>query len=210
MNPLRQVVAQWHEYHPIILGYLRKQAKDETIAQELSQEVFLKTYRSSLNPDYHVTNIRSWLFEVAYHVFIDLHRQQKTICLCSANTETLAIEQEKNTYQEMADYVRPLLACLPETYTDALALELDGIPQKEIAYRLRLDLPAAKSRIQRSRKKMLVLIYECFHLDLDPQGRIESFAVRPDCVTLQSFLNEQKKSPALHLFAGPSVMGAVN
>ncbi|GAB3695425.1 RNA polymerase sigma factor SigZ [Spirosoma flavus] len=181
----------------MILGYLRKYVKNEPIAQDISQDIFLKVYRLSQQPHYTVVNVRSWLFQLAHNAMIDHYRQPKTACLCASEVEQIPHPKEGNTYQEMADYVRPLLRCLPDAYALPLAMDLDGVPQKEIAQQLQLDLPTTKSRIQRSRKKMHGLFYECFHLEVDPQGRVESFAIRPDCVTLQAFLVEQQKKNAL-------------
>lgn len=140
-------------------------------------------------------NPQAWLLRTAQHALID-HYRRHTLRAGAPLPEEAAIgvEEESNAYQSLADYVRPLLSCLPDAYAQPLALELDGVPQKEIAQRLRLELSAIKSRIQRSRQKMQRLVRECFHLHLDAEGRVESFAVRADCRTLQAFLAEQEKN----------------
>ncbi|MBD2705780.1 hypothetical protein IC229_34580 [Spirosoma sp. BT702] len=71
---------------------------------------------------------------------IDHYRQPRTACLCADEIEQVSLVRKENAYQEMADYVRPLLSCLPDTYALLLAMELDGVPQKEIAQYLQLDL----------------------------------------------------------------------
>ncbi|MBD2705779.1 hypothetical protein IC229_34575 [Spirosoma sp. BT702] len=44
-NPLSELVAKWPHYQPMILSYLRKLVNDKSIAQDISQEFFLKVYR---------------------------------------------------------------------------------------------------------------------------------------------------------------------
>lgn len=202
MNKLKQVILNWHEYQLAILNYLRKHSKDETLSEDLAHDIFLKIYHLSLRPEYQIHNLRSWLFQLAHNALTDHYRRPLGKCLCTANVGSVSFHPEQNPYLDLADYVRPLLACLPETYAKPLALELDGMPQKDIATHLQLDLSTAKSRIQRSRKKMHGLFYECFHLELDSLGRVQSFEVRPDCQTLQQFLTEtgQNLSSSMHLF----------
>lgn len=202
MNSLKKVIANWQEYQPAILNYLRKHSKDEMLSEDLVHDIFLKIHRLSLRPEYRVQNQRSWLFQLAHNTLSDHFRKPIEKCLCTDNAGMVSSHPEQNPYLELADYVRPLLTCLPETYAKPLALELDGLPQKDIATQLQLDLSTTKSRIQRSRKKMHGLFYECFHLVLDASGRVESFEVRSDCQTLQRFLAEMRQSfaPGMHLF----------
>jgi RNA polymerase sigma-70 factor, ECF subfamily len=202
MNSLKKVSANWQEYQPAILNYLKKHSKDEMLSQDLAHDIFLKIHRLSLRSEYRVQNLRSWLFQLAHNALADHYRRPIEKCLCEENVGTLSLHPEQNPYLELADYVRPLLTCLPETYATPLALELDGLPQKDIARYLQLDLSTTKSRIQRSRKKMHGLFYECFHLELVASGRVENFEVRSDCQTLQRFLAEMRQSfsPNMHLF----------
>lgn len=149
-----------------------------------------------------ICNLRSWLLQTAHHALIDHYRKYNRLRHDLSEVRSAIAEGEVSSYRILSEYVRPLLRCLPDTYAQALELELDGVPQKDIALRLKLDLSTTKSRIQRSRKKMHGLFYECFHLELDPQGHVESFAVRPDCIALQAFQIEQEKNVvlAMHLF----------
>ncbi len=202
MNNLKKVIENWPDYQQTIFNYLRKHSKDEMLSEDLVHDIFLKIYRLSLRTEYRVQNLRSWLFQLAHNTLADHYRKPIEKCLCKENASMVSSHPELNPYLELSDYVRPLLTCLPETYAKPLALELDGLPQKDIARHLQLDLSTAKSRIQRSRKKMHGLFYECFYLELDASGRVESFEVRSDCQTLQRFLAEMRQSFAssMHLF----------
>jgi RNA polymerase sigma-70 factor (ECF subfamily) len=51
---------------------------------------------------------------------------------------------------------------LPEGYREALLLtEIDGLPLKEVADRLNLSLPGAKSRLQRGRERLKRAFLNC-------------------------------------------------
>jgi RNA polymerase sigma-70 factor, ECF subfamily len=177
----------WLEYKDMVYSYILKHTKDNDLAQDLTQEVLLKVYRFCLSRS-GVKNERSWLFEIARNTIMDHYRKQTVSC------EALEKSDESpatvDVYKSMADYIQPLLDGLPEMYRHPLQLDLEGIGQKEIALRLGLELPTAKSRVQRARKLMKELLFECLYLDLDADGKVTGFASKPDCKTLQVF--EQK------------------
>ena len=65
---------------------------------------------------------------------------------------------------------------LPQEYRLPLLLsELNGLPQKEVAERLGLSLSAAKSRVQRGRKRLKDLFIECCDFELDHRGSVTAY-----------------------------------
>ncbi|TAK64714.1 MAG: hypothetical protein EPO24_03095, partial [Bacteroidetes bacterium] len=58
-------------------------------------------------------------------------------------------------------------------YREAIKLsEIDGIPQKEVAKKLGISLSGAKSRVQRGRKMLKDLLFECCHFEFDRSGGV--------------------------------------
>jgi RNA polymerase sigma-70 factor (ECF subfamily) len=58
--------------------------------------------------------------------------------------------------------------------------ELDGLSQQEVADRLRLSLPGAKSRIQRGRVMLKQALQECCDFEIDRRGNVVDFVPRPE------------------------------
>ncbi|MDX5481444.1 MAG: sigma-70 family RNA polymerase sigma factor [Hymenobacteraceae bacterium] len=185
------VPAFWLEYKDMVRDYILKQVKNEALAQDLTQEVLLKVYRFCHTRS-GVKNKRSWLFEISRNTIVDHYRRESKTESYETLTDTHAPSECTDVYESMSDYIRPLLCCLPEMYARPLQLDMDGVDQKEIARRLDLELPTAKSRVQRSRKKIKDLLHECLHLELDASGRLTGFAPKPDCVALQEFDRKYK------------------
>lgn len=177
----------WLANQEMIFTYIKRRVDDREIAKDLTQEVLLKVYKFCFS-QCGVKNTRAWLFDIAHNTIIDYYRKQKQ----EVQLDSLEIPEEKegDVYQSISEFVRPLLVCLPEKYATALQLELDGINQKEIAEVLQLNLSATKSRIQRSKQMMKELMFECFDLELDSKGRVDSYKVKNDCQTLQKYLEE--------------------
>jgi RNA polymerase sigma-70 factor, ECF subfamily len=179
----------WLEYKDMVYSYILKHTKDNDLAQDLTQEVLLKVYRFCLSRS-GVKNERSWLFEIARNTIMDHYRKHKQTVSCEALEESDESPATVDVYKSMADYIEPLLTCLPDMYRQPLQLDLEGVDQKEIARRLGLELPTAKSRVQRARKLMKEQLFECLYLDLDADGKVTGFASKPGCKTLEIF--EQK------------------
>jgi RNA polymerase sigma-70 factor (ECF subfamily) len=71
--------------------------------------------------------------------------------------------------------------------------DVDGTKLKDIAAELGLGLPAVKQRVSRARKLLKDVFTECCLMELDEQGRIVSFDIRPDCGALQRYKKSLEK-----------------
>jgi RNA polymerase sigma-70 factor (ECF subfamily) len=81
-----------------------------------------------------------------------------------------------------------MINLLPEVYAIPLRMsDVDGIKLKDIADELGLGLSAVKQRVSRGRKLLKDVFTECCLLELDEQGRLVSFEIRPDCGSLQRY-----------------------
>ena len=73
-----------------------------------------------------------------------------------------------------------VLAELAAEDREALTLcDLEGLPQEEYARRKGIGLAAAKSRIQRARKRLRARMTEVCQVALDEAGQVASFVPRP-------------------------------
>jgi RNA polymerase sigma-70 factor (ECF subfamily) len=72
--------------------------------------------------------------------------------------------------------------------------DVEGINLKDIAEELNLGLSAVKQRVSRGRKMLKDIFTECALMELDEQGRLISFDIRPDCGALQRYKNSLKNS----------------
>jgi RNA polymerase sigma-70 factor (ECF subfamily) len=72
-----------------------------------------------------------------------------------------------------------LLDELPHPYRQALRLaEFEGATQREVASRLELSLSGAKSRVQRARKMLRGILFECCRIELDRRGGVLDYETR--------------------------------
>lgn len=189
----------WQNYQPQLKGFVRKRISDPDAAKDVLQDIFIKIYTHCQKFDFScqkagIVNLRAWIFQTAQNTVNDYYRKGKNHqdldTIADLNLQHLAYEENTNSYHDMSAYVQYLLLCLPEIYRVPLSMELDGVAQKKIAQQLGMGLPAIKSRIQRARQLFKKLTQECFYLNLDQKGRIDSFEAKPDCQILKCIQNQ--------------------
>lgn len=173
----------YQKYNTHLLAFIRQQIRDESTANDVLQEVFLKTMESCLK-DKDIKNIKSWLFHVTRNTIVDYFRlQNKNIK--EEDYINLNHLNSADFQQILSEDVVDMISLLPEEY--ALPLQwsdIEGIPQQEIANKLDISLPGAKSRVQRARKKLRELFFECCDIEFDTQGNIVSCEIKSHCTPL--------------------------
>lgn len=141
-------------------------------AEETSQNAFLKAYRY-LGGFRGESQFSTWLIQIVINECLLLQRRlrrERFWVRLDGNTgdeegdeETLPLEiadpaadvEEEFAQQEFQTVLESCLAKVPETYRSAFVLRfIEGLPQKEVAVRLGVSLPAVKSRIHRVRLRL--------------------------------------------------------
>jgi RNA polymerase sigma-70 factor, ECF subfamily len=167
MESLDQI---WRDYHNGLLGFIRRRVGDAVLAEDILQDVFVKAH-SRLDTLADAGRIQSWLYQIARNTIIDYHRTSKA---SESLPDEMAQQPEHNDeeWRELGKCVLPMIDSLPEGYREALLLaEIEGLPLKEVAQRLDLSLPGAKSRIQRGRDRLKRAFLDCCHVQFDCRGK---------------------------------------
>ncbi len=181
--------------------YMLKKLGDATATHDLHHEVMLKIHKSCCSGK-EISNIKSWIYQIANHTITDHYRDQKKIQNGKAYSVDSTLE---NKYVEMSAFIEPLLGCLPEKYAQPLLLsDIKGLKLQEIADRLSLSLPATKSRVQRARKLLKTEIHSCFVLDVDEKSGLLDFSLKDECRSLQRFSKEKNGECCIFFEASPS------
>ena len=137
-------------------------------AEDMTAETFLRAYQSwsqLLQPE----RVRPWLFQIAYHLCVDVMRREGRRATISLD-DTTATEMmgvlttwTSNTplpvdglmRQEVADFLQNALLGLRPIDRVVLVLgELEGVPNQEIARTIQRSVTAVKSVRQRARKAL--------------------------------------------------------
>ena len=148
------------------MHYLYRLLWNRSIAEELTQEVFLRVFRAA-NTYKPKTSFRTWIFQIATNLARNERRRaeysvQRIPLSANARRWDEARQEERHDptaedpevmteARRMEEMVQQILSELPERQRAALILcRVHGMPYREIAEILQLRVGAVKSLIHRA------------------------------------------------------------
>lgn len=155
----------------MVYNLLHQLAPDWNNTADLSQEVFIRAWRSIHNLR-NPKAFRSWLNQISTNLFYDeLRKRPKHLNTISMDepmggdedgesptrdiADTSAMPDECFQRRELAIAIREAIAELPEPFRVAIVLrELQGLSYEEIALLTQSEMGTVKSRIARARTKI--------------------------------------------------------
>jgi RNA polymerase sigma-70 factor (ECF subfamily) len=143
-------------YRSRVFGYLARMTGRRDLAEDLTQEVFLRLARSarSLRAD---TRLRGWLFTVAHNVLVSHARAAKVTAALASELAERPAPSGPTPFEEVADShtqhrVERALAQLPVGYREVVLLvAIEGLPAADAGVALGLSADAVRQRLARAR-----------------------------------------------------------
>lgn len=160
----------------------RRLGDDAAAADDIVQQTFLRLQEAGASiRDAERTG--GWLARVAANLVVDHHRaRRRGEPLPDDDSLPAPDAAPRDLRAEVAACLRPLIDALPTRYRDALVWsELDGLPQREVARRLALSLPGAKSRIQRGRALLRERLHACYRIEREGDAVVACRSRDPAC-----------------------------
>lgn len=185
----------WLAFGDRLRAFIVPRVASAADADDILQEVFLRIHRHAGAVERR-ERLVSWLYQVTRNAITDYYRApvrrrellagapadlDASAELRGAWAEALddASEASGETARELAHCLRPLLSRLPPHYREAVTLvDLSGMPQKDAAAQAGLSLPGMKSRVQRGRQALALLLQECCQIEVDGSGRVMDYQHR--------------------------------
>jgi RNA polymerase sigma-70 factor (ECF subfamily) len=167
--------AEIHEEHrERILNYLRRMTRDFPLAEELTQETFLRASRalSSFRGEGKVT---TWLYRIATNLYLDHRRKEPEGVRFSelppdaedsadtADPDRSGPKLPDQLFEdsEMGQCVRGFIDQLPSDYRAVIVLhDLEGLKNQEIAQIVECSLDTVKIRVHRARRVLREVLSE--------------------------------------------------
>ena len=150
-------------FAPRVKSYMMKLGSDETMAEELAQQVLLQVWRKAqlFNPKKAAAS--TWIFRIARNLRIDDLRKKKHFLVDDYDFTEIPDDKENQEVSigqdETAAIVREALNDLSDDQATALRLSFfDGLSHADIANQLRLPLGTVKSRIRLAFSRLRVTL----------------------------------------------------
>ena len=142
------------KYYPLILRYCRLHLWDDFLAEDVTQEVFVRFFRSL--PQYrHYGKLLNYLYVIAGNLCRDSLKRQQPLALEQIPE---ASAEPMPELERRLDVRRALDRLPPELREAAVLYFYQELPQKHIARILGIGLPLVKYRIRRA-KELLALYF---------------------------------------------------
>ena len=146
---------------------------NEADAADAAQDAFIKAF-TSLHSFRGDSRFGVWLYRLTNNIcsgYLRRRKRQDAVSLQTENEEgeelELALPDERYTPEALLEKaedvraVREAIAALPEDCRQILLMrEIGGLSYDELAKELRLEVGTVKSRLNRARKKLCVLLAE--------------------------------------------------
>lgn len=170
------LMSAWQQHEAELRSWLRHQLDTKTEAEDLLQDLFIKALRQG-ERFCSVSNARAWLFEVARNMVSDRYRKSKP---------QIAFPDDLPALETETEVVDSLASCLPKALRELspedgevlTMCDLEGMTQEAYAQLKGLTLPAAKSRIQRARKRLKTHLSQACQVKIGLDGRVCCFTPR--------------------------------
>jgi RNA polymerase sigma-70 factor (ECF subfamily) len=179
----------WVEFGAALRAFVVRRVADPHQAEDLVSEIVVKVHRhlDTLDDQERLT---AWVFRIARNVIKDHYkvsgRRREVLDaepdeVTSEVTTDEWVDDQDAVLAELAVCLRPLLCELPADYRRALELtDLGGLSQAEAAELEHVSLSGMKSRVQRGRRQLGVVLRQCCTPTLDSRGVPVDFRPRPD------------------------------
>jgi RNA polymerase sigma-70 factor (ECF subfamily) len=171
------------EYRPRIYRYVLSMARDPEVAEDLTQETFLRALRGLGSLRDRVALI-AWLYRLATNVFIDWVRAEgrrrfayaggqdhDEADLVAQIADPAARVDRRVEQSEMSECVQDFVDDLPDDFRSVILLhDAHGLSNPEIAQMLGLTVATTKIRIHRGRLRLRQALEEGCAFEPDDRG----------------------------------------
>lgn len=158
----------WDTFHEELYGFIKSRVNDEDLTKDLLQEVFVKIHNrvDSLKQKDKLT---SWVYQITRNTIIDYYRSNKL-----SRVESFDIAEDQDEIpKDFSNCLKPFIEDLSHSDKDIIEqTAFKNMSQKEYAELHNLSYSAAKSRLQRARKKLKTAFVDCCKLQSDVYGNI--------------------------------------
>ena len=156
-----QLITSFKQYSEAIYNYVFFRVnRSKEIAEDLTQEVFLKAWQNREKFEEQKSQLKTWLFVIARNTVIDYYRKNKNILPIFDKGEVAKVsELEAVEDKILAEDILQRIAELADEERDILILRyFEDFELKEIAVIINKNYSATKVLVFRSLKKLKNLL----------------------------------------------------
>jgi len=166
---MTELSLNWNQVQDELKGFVFKRVRDKTLTEDIVHDVFLKI-QNKIQHVRETEKLFGWIYQITRNTIIDHYRKnKKQISLKDIDWES----SPANFNDCVSNAISELIPTLPDKYRIPLEMsELQNMSQLEVAEKLDLSYPAAKSRVQRARQLLKDKLDEILIIKTDGYGNV--------------------------------------
>jgi RNA polymerase sigma-70 factor (ECF subfamily) len=173
----------WEDFHGRLRSFVSRRVKQRADAEDVVQEIFLHIHRN-LSTVKDEARLPAWIFKIARNAIVDYFRKNAGPMEglpenFDLPTPTEQPEIDYPALQELAHCLEPMIEVLPESYRHAIRLsERTGMTQSDAAKQTGLSVSGMKTRVQRARRKLKTMLFQCCEIQFDNRRGVVAYRPR--------------------------------
>ena len=156
------------DFYKAIYSYFLKRVHSSDIAEDLTQDVFLKIINTRADKEIH--SLKAWIFTIAKNTLIDHYRAKKPEEKFMEERHGVEANEELE-YKEVSRCILSMMSSLDSEDRMLLhSIEIEQISQKSLSEKLNMNYTTLKSKVQRARKNLHNKLTSCCSFENDSRG----------------------------------------
>ncbi|ADV48065.1 RNA polymerase, sigma-24 subunit, ECF subfamily [Cellulophaga algicola DSM 14237] len=170
----------WADLNEELFAFMLSQLKDEELAKDLHQEVFIKV-QTKIHQLKHSSKLTSWVYQITRNTIIDHFRKTTSKNISLENVDIAESEVDNFKYSNLSTCINQKIKLLSATHQEVILLTaFQNYTQKELAEHLKISYSGTKSRVQKAREILKNTILDCPNLEADSSGKLLNFEKKQD------------------------------
>jgi RNA polymerase sigma-70 factor, ECF subfamily len=162
----------WRLFSAKIRTFILSKVKDEALADDLLQEVFIRVH-TRIDTLKDADKVQGWIYQIARNLVYDYFKKQKKEIPLPDHTEMLVEETADEVMNEALQDMAKMMDNMPPEFCEALCLsDLGGMSLQAYADQAGISYTLAKTRVFRARRMLKDMLMKCCHYQFDVYGTV--------------------------------------
>lgn len=173
MKPAIETI--WIDLNEELYSFILSKIKDEHIAKDIHQDVFLKI-QTKIHQLKHTSKLTSWVYQITRNTIIDYFRKKNHKNIAIETIDIPETENDNFKYAKLTTCINQKIKELSVLHKEAIVLtSFKNYSQKDLAKHLKISYSGTKSRVQKARDILKENILNCPNVASDASGNSLDF-----------------------------------